>query len=104
MLIDQPLRRCQSREAVQARARRAIAATQVDVDLGDAELLADCDPHSVAPIGIGKAALDRLDARVPHPTAFDRRRRRHDPDVVAFKIYSRLRQQMAKAKNGRRHG
>jgi hypothetical protein len=59
--------RRQRREVVPARSGRTVAAANVKVELGDAEFLADGDPHAVAPIGVGEALLKGIDASVPHP-------------------------------------
>src|SRR5262245_9003876 len=85
LLVDQLLGRCQRCEVVPARSRRAIAAAEIKMNLCDAELLADCNPHAVAPIGIRNSLLERIDAVTPPPLfILICRRTRNNPNIVAL--------------------
>ena len=57
VLVDQPLGRRQGSKVVPAGSGRTVATMKVKVELGDAELLANRDPHGIAPISIGETLL-----------------------------------------------
>ena len=101
--LDQSLRRRQSREVVAARARRPVAAAQIEMQLGDAACFADRDPHAVAPKSVGQIVRDGVDAGMAHEAPVDGRRRRHDFHLVAHKIDSRIGQKVPQSQHRKLH-
>src|SRR5580704_10378333 len=103
LFFDQPLGRGQRGKIIPARARRPVAAAQIEMDFGDAGLLAKRDPHAVAPITVGKILPDGLDTGMAHEASGLGRRRRHDLRVALLHVQSRFGQQMPQAENRRFH-
>ena len=104
LFLDQSLGRGQRGKIVPARARRAVTAAQIEMDFGDARLLAKRDPHAVAPIAVGKFLPDGLDTGMAHEATRLGRRRRHDLHIAMLHLQSRFGQQVAQTKHRRFHG
>src|SRR5215831_9400478 len=88
MLPDEPLRGRERGKSPVAGRGRPVASAYVEQDLGDAALHAEVRPQTIAPVAVGDALLDRVDA-VPRPVGAGAARTRNDPDVISREIDAR---------------
>ncbi len=96
MLLDELGARGERRKVVVARARRAVAAPQIEMQFRETEAFAERNAHSVAPIAVGRVLDDRVDAVSRHEALVAvRRRRRNDANIVALEIDAGIGQQVA---------
>src|SRR5262245_24742428 len=104
LLVDEPVGRCQRREIVQARSRRAITPPQIEMDFCNAKLLADCGTHAVAPVSV-RTSLDGVNAVMAAPQlVFAGGRTRNDLNLVTFEIDSCFGQHVSESHVGKCRG